>query len=132
MKSLKILSTAAVVLMALQPAFAGDVFVVAHSGVTLTVDEVREVFLGEKQFAGGVKLLPVENASLQADFQAKVLKVDAARYATIWSKKGFRDGLTPPPVRSSDAEVLAGVKANPGTVGYVSKPAPEVKLIGKF
>ena len=112
--------------------WAGDLFVVGHPSVTLSADEVREVFMGDKQFAGSVKLAPVENASLQADFQAKVLKVDAARYASIWSKKGFREGLTPPPARATDADVLSAIKANPGTLGYVSKPTPDVKVIQKY
>jgi len=113
-------------------AWAGDVYVVCHPSVTLSEAELREVFLGDKQFAGSVKLAPVENASLQADFLGKVMKVDATRYASVWSKKGFREGLTPPPVRGSDAEVMAAIKANPGTVGYVSKPSADVKVIQKF
>jgi len=113
-------------------AWAGDLFVVCSPSVTLSADEVREVFLGDKQFAGSTKLVPVENASLQAEFQAKVLKVDAARYASVWSKKGFRDGLTPPPVRTTDADVIGAIKANPGTVGYVSKATPDVKVIQKY
>ena len=112
--------------------WAGDLFVVGHPSATLSADEVREVFMGDKQFAGSVKLTPVENASMQADFQGKVLKVDAARYASVWSKKGFREGLTPPPVRATDADVLAAIKANPGTLGYVSKPSPDVKVIQKY
>lgn len=112
--------------------WAGDLFVVSHASVTLSADEVREVFMGDKQFAGSVKLVPVENASLQADFQGKVLKVDAARYASVWSKKGFREGLSPPPIRATDADVLAAIKANPGTLGYVSKPTPDVKVIQKY
>ena len=124
--------TPALLAAACVKSWAGDVYVVAHASVNLTPDEVREVFLGDKQFAGSVKLAPVENASLQGDFQAKVLKVDAARYASIWSKKGFREGLTPPPARATDADVLSAIKANPGTLGYVSKPTPEVKVIQKY
>jgi hypothetical protein len=111
---------------------AGDLYAVSHPSVTLSADEVREVFLGDKQFAGSVKLVPVENSSLQADFQARALKVDAARYGSIWSKKGFREGLSPPPLRASDADVISAIKANPGTIGYVSKPTPEVKIIQKY
>jgi ABC-type phosphate transport system substrate-binding protein len=126
-------SLAAVALLGLGLGTArADVVVVAHAGVNLTGDEVREVFLGDKQFAGSVKLVPIENASLQSEFQSKVLKVDANRYASIWSKKGFREGLTPPPVRASDQDVLAAVKSNPGTVGYVSKATPDVKVIQKY
>jgi hypothetical protein len=119
--------------LALHPAaWSAELFVVAHASVNLSADEVREVFLGDKQFAGSVKLAPVENASLQAEFQSKVLKVDGGRYASIWSKKGFRDGLTPPPVRSSDQDVIGAIKANPGTVGYVSKPSADVKVLQKY
>lgn len=127
----KFLCAAALSLGALA-AHAADVYAVCHPSVTLSEAELREVFLGEKQFAGSVKLAPVENAALQTDFLSKVLKVDATRYASVWSKKGFREGLTPPPVRGSDAEVLAAIKANPGTVGYVSKPSADVKVIQKY
>lgn len=123
---------AAVLGTAAASTWAGDLFVVGHASVTLSADEVREVFMGDKQFAGSVKLVPVENASLQADFQGKVLKVDAARYASVWSKKGFREGLSPPPMRATDTDVLAAIKANPGTLGYVSKPTPDVKVIQKY
>ena len=123
---------AAAAALAVVPALAADLYAVCHPSVTLSADELREVFLGEKQFAGSVKLAPLENASLQADFQAKVLKVDAARYASVWSKKGFRDGLTPPPVRGSDADILGAIKTNPGSVGYVSKPSADVKVIQKY
>lgn len=116
----------------LPAAWAADLYVVAHPGVTLSADEVRDVFVGEKQFAGAVKLVPLDNAALQADFQARALKLDAARYATLWSKKGFRDGLSPPAVRGTDNEVLASVKSTPGAVGYVSKPSADVKVINKY
>jgi hypothetical protein len=111
---------------------AGDIYVVTSASVSISSEDVREVFLGEKQFAGNTKLIPVENGSLQSDFQSRVLKVDAARYASVWAKKGFRDGLTPPPVRSSDADVISAIKANPGTIGYVSAPSPDVKVIQKY
>lgn len=110
-------------------AWAGDVIVIAHPGVTLSAEEVREVFVGDKQSAGGTKLQPMDNAAAQADFLAKVIKVDAGKYASIWAKKGFREGLNPPPVRSSDLEVIAAVKATPGAVGYVTKAPPDVKVL---
>lgn len=131
MRHIRIFAAAGLI-AALAPAWAADLFVVAHAGVNLTADEVREVFLGDKQFAGSVKLAPVENGSLQGEFQSRVLKVDANRYASIWSKKGFRDGLTPPPVRASDQDVINAVKSTPGTVGYVSKVTPDLKVIQKY
>jgi ABC-type phosphate transport system substrate-binding protein len=114
------------------PAWANDVIVIAHASVTLTADEVREVFTGEKQNAGATKLVPIDSGALQADFLAKVMKVDATKYASIWAKKGFRDGINPPAVRGSDAEVIAAVKSTPGAVGYVSKAPADVKVIQKY
>jgi ABC-type phosphate transport system substrate-binding protein len=114
------------------PALAADVYVIANSALTLSADDVRDVFLGEKQIAGGTKLTPMDNASLQAAFLEKVIKADAAKYGTIWTKKGFRDGLNPPTVKSGDAEVIASVKSNPGAVGYVSSAPAGVKVVQKY
>jgi ABC-type phosphate transport system substrate-binding protein len=114
------------------PAFAADLYVTANSALTLSADEVRDVFLGEKQIANGAKLTPMDNASLQPAFLEKVIKTDAAKYSTIWTKKGFRDGLNPPTVKSGDAEMIAAVKSTPGAVGYVSSAPAGVKVVQKY
>jgi hypothetical protein len=111
---------------------AGEVFVIANASLELTPEEVKEIFLGEVQFAGAMKLLPVDNASVQADFLARVLKMTGTRYQGAWTKKAFRDGLNAPPVKASDAEVLGFVKSSPGAIGYVSTPPVGVKIIGRF
>ncbi len=113
-------------------AWAGDVYVIANPAVSLSAEDIRDVFVGEKQLSSGTKLVPMDNASLQADFLAKVIKVDAAKYASIWTKKGFRDGLNPPPVKGSDTEVINAVKNTPGAVGYVSKATADVKVLQKY
>jgi hypothetical protein len=113
-------------------ATAADLVVIAHPGVTISADEVREVFVGEKQLAGGVKLVPLDNASAQADFLSKVVKVDSVKYQSIWTKKGFRDGLTAPSVKSGDQEVINVVKSTPGAIGYVSKASAGVKVIQAY
>lgn len=119
-------------LLGAQAASAGDIYLIANSGLQLTADEGRDVYLGEKQLAGNVKIVPFENSAVQADFLAKVLQMDPGKYSTLWTKKGFREGLNPPAVRASDLEVVASVKANPGGVGYVSSPPSGVKVIKKY
>ena len=74
----------------------------------------------------------MDNAAAQADFLAKVMKVEAAKYSTLWAKKGFRDGINPPPVRSSDSEVINAVKSTPGAVGYVTSASAGVNVIQKY
>jgi hypothetical protein len=76
---------------------AADLIVVCNlHGSSLTPSDVRDLFLGEKQFAGSLKLVPVGNSAAQALFLDKVLKMNAAKYAMTWAKKSFRDGLNPP------------------------------------
>ncbi|HEY6922450.1 MAG TPA: hypothetical protein VI653_03195 [Steroidobacteraceae bacterium] len=112
---------------------AGDIYVICHSGVSLTSADVRDVFLGEKQFIGSVKLLPADNSILQAAFLDKVIKMDAGKYSTSWTKKSFREGINPPPVKGSDAEALAYVKQTNGACSYVgSQPGGDVVVVGKF
>lgn len=109
-----------------------DVFVIANSSVQLTGAEVRDVFVGDKQLAGGVKLIPVDNANAQSQFLAKVMKVDVTKYESIWTKKSFRDGLVPPAMKSGDAEVLEYVKKTAGAVGYVGSAPNGVTVVQKF
>jgi hypothetical protein len=109
---------------------AGEV--VAHASVTLTADEIKEAYTGDKQLAGNVKLVPVDNASQQADFLAKVLQTDPAKYTARWTKKSFREGLVAPASKGSDAEVLAFVKSTPGAIGYVSGNAGGAKVLMKY
>jgi hypothetical protein len=114
------------------PAMAADVYVIANSALALGAEDIRDVFLGDKQIASGTKVIPIDNASLQKDFIEQALKIDGAKYNNIWTKKGFRDGLNPPPVKSGDAEVISAVKSTPGAVGYVASVPAGVKLIKKY
>jgi hypothetical protein len=132
MKQLKILLVIAAALVAAQ-AGAADLTVICASGVSLTAADIRGVFLGDKQFASGIKLAPADNKALQAVFLEKVLMMDAAKYTALWTKKSFRDGTTPPGMKNSDVEIIEYVKHTPGACGYVSGDAPAgTTLIGKF
>jgi hypothetical protein len=109
-----------------------DVYLVAHPSLQISADDAADAFTGEKQLAGSVKLVPMDNASVQEEFLAKALHTTAARYNTLWAKKAFRDGLNAPPVRPNDLDVLRVVRSTPGALGYVSAPAPGVTVIRKY
>lgn len=114
------------------PAAVADVYVIANNALALAPDEIRDAWLGDKQIAGGVKLVPLDNAAQQKEFLDKALHLDPARYNALWIKKGFRDGLNAPAVKSSDAEVIAAVKATPGAIGYVSAPPRDLKVLARY
>jgi len=120
---------AILLLLASQGANAGDIVVISNSETAVSADEIRDIFLGEKQFAGSIKLVVIDNAALQGGFLSKVMHMDAAKYNGIWTKKSFRDGLTPPAVKSGDAEVIEYIKRTPGAIGYVSTTPAGVKVI---
>ncbi|MBI3480458.1 MAG: phosphate ABC transporter substrate-binding protein [Nitrosomonadales bacterium] len=125
----KLCSVSLLVLLAAQSASAGDVVVISNPGTTISAGEVKDVFLGEKQFAGSIKLIPVDNSAAQGAFLSKFIEMDTAKYNGIWTKKSFRDGLTPPPVKTSDAEVVEYVKRTPGAVGYVGGNPSGVNIV---
>lgn len=111
-------------------ALAGEV--IANPSLDISAGDVKDVFLGEKQMAGSVKLVPVDNASQQDQFLPAVVGMDAAKYQGMWTKKSFRDGVNAPAVKGSDAEVAAFVKATPGAVGYVGSAPGGVKVLRKY
>ena len=124
----------AMLLVALSEGSRADQFVIANTSVSVSGDEVREVYLGEKQFAGELKLVPVDNAAVQSLFLSRVLRMTSARYETAWIKKSFREGLAIPPVRSGNIETIEFVRRTPGAVGYVAadKPPTGVVVITRF
>jgi hypothetical protein len=126
-----VLAVAGLVMLA-STARAADLYVIANSGTAIAAADVREIFLGEKQFAGSIKLVPVDNAAVQDQFLTKVMKLEATKYTASWTKKSFRDGVSPPAVKGSDADTIEFVKQTPGAVGYVGTSPTGVNIIGKF
>jgi hypothetical protein len=115
-------------------AYASDIFIVAHPDVYLTSRDIRDVFLGNKEFSADKRVVPVDNLAVQAQFTSKVLAMSLDRYNSIWIKKTFRDALNPPPVKANDGEVLEFIRRTKGAVGYLSS-APQghgIIIVGKF
>ncbi|HEX5093267.1 MAG TPA: hypothetical protein VFV84_11340 [Burkholderiales bacterium] len=114
------------------PAWAADIYLITHPGLTLTPAQAKEVFLGEKQFAGDQRVVPLDNASAQSEFVRKTFGIDVDKYRTIWTKKSFRDGLNPPAVKADDEAVLATVRSTPGAIGYVTSKPSGVTVLQKY
>ena len=113
-------------------AMAENVYVIAHPSVELSQFEVQQVYKGEQEFAGAIKLVPVDNAAVQSDFLDKAMHMDAGKYAALWIKKGFRAALTAPSTKSGDTEVINFIRNTRGAVGYVGAPSDDVKLLHKY
>jgi hypothetical protein len=132
-KWLALLCTAAVGSLWNANALAGEV--VAHPSVVLSVSEIRDLYLGDKQLLGDLRLVPLDNLAHQGDFLNKVLQTDPTRYAARWTKKAFREGLNAPLMRGSDAEIIAFVMATPGAVAYISSSvgiSRQIKVLQRY
>jgi hypothetical protein len=124
---------AAALLSALPTMTLADVFVIAHTGLAASAEDIRDIYTGEKEMLGSVKLRPLDNHAAQSEFLSKALSLNAGRYEALWAMKSFRDGLTPPAAKNSDEEVIAYVQATPGAIGYVtSAPPASVTVLRKF
>ena len=106
--------------------------VIAHPSVELSADQVRDLFLGEIQYSGRLRLVPVDNRDLQPEFLSRVLQTDERKYTARWTRKTYREGVAAPAVKPGDAEVAAFVRRTPGAVGYVAGPTPGVKVLHAF
>ena len=113
------------------PAIAASVlYVICNPSVDVAKDDLRDVFLGEKQFAGHVRLTPADNRAAQSVFLERVLKMAPAKYSTTWTKKSFRDGVNPPPVKGSNAETIEFVRHEVGACSYVTTaPGAGVRVV---
>lgn len=122
-----------ITVLAVTPSYAlAEGYVVAHSSVRVGASDIKDVFTGNMQFAGSVKLVPVDNGAIQGEFLAKMIRMDPDHYANVWAKKSFREGLTAPRIKSGDAEVLDFVKRTPGAIGYIGRQAAGVNVITQY
>jgi hypothetical protein len=114
----------------LADAHAGEV--IAHPSVQLTADEIRDVFLGEKRFAANIRLVPVDNSTLRAEFVSQVLQTDERTYTMRWTRLAKHQGAKPPAVLSSDKDVCSFVRSTPGAIGYVSQRTSGTTVLHDF
>jgi hypothetical protein len=112
---------------------AAEVYVICHPSVMLSAADLRDVFLGDKQFAEGTVISLSDNGAARETFLQRVLMMGVDKYRTAWTKKAFRDGVNPPTLSLSDAEALEYVKRAPGRCSYVTTPpGPGVTVVAQF
>ncbi len=119
LKSLAMVLFASAAWVAALPAICADIYVVTNSDMKLNSGDIREIYLGDREFTGNTRFVLVDNQAAQAEFAAKVLTMAVDRYNTLWIKKSFRDALNPPVQKATDAEVLEFVRKTQGAIGYV-------------
>ena len=98
--------------------------------------EVARFFLRQSlKWTDGQAVLPVDQSSRSAvreAFSRSVLKQPLPAVDTYWQRQIASGRALPPPVKTTDAEILAYVASSPGAIGYVvagMNLTPGVKLL---
>jgi ABC-type phosphate transport system substrate-binding protein len=87
-------------------------------------DEVARFFLRQSlKWGDGQAVLPIDQSvrsAVRDAFSRGVLRQPLPAVETYWQRQIASGRAVPPPVKTTDAEILAFVAGNPGAVGYVS------------
>lgn len=90
--------------------------------------QVATLFLDRtSRWKGGFAAAPVDQSltsPIREAFSKDVLGLTLPEVKNYWSKRMISAREFPPPVKSSDEEVIVDVAKNKGGIGYVSAAAP--------
>ncbi|MBI4368640.1 MAG: hypothetical protein HY547_00250 [Elusimicrobia bacterium] len=112
-------------LMASGSLWSKEIAIVAGPGFpasTLTREEARDIFLGEKVMLQGNRLRPLETKEpkgLRGLFFKAVLSVSEDGYQSYWIKKVFQDGGTPPSSLTGVEALVAALQTDHNALGFL-------------
>ena len=89
--------------------------------IKLSKSEVKAIFMGgaNSHDLKGVALTPENKARKQ--FNAKIIGMTESRIQSYWAQMRFSGRLTPPKEVESAEQMLDYLRANEGSVGYLSE-----------
>lgn len=88
---------------------------------TLSERDVRDIYMGEKKFFSGVKLMPIHYAEgpVKDTFLSLVVRLTPKEYKLHWTKKIFQEGASAPAIERRSPDVIRAVAKEKGAIGYV-------------
>jgi ABC-type phosphate transport system substrate-binding protein len=111
------------------PAASTAFRVIVHhevKGARISRSVLSSIFLKQApRWGDGSVILPVDQSvrsDVRRTFSGDVLQQGVAEVQLYWQRK-MSAGVVPPPVKSSDEDVVAFVAATPGAIGYVTAAA---------
>ena len=88
---------------------------------------LSSIFLKQApRWGDGSPVQPVDQSMrsrIRQSFVADVMGQPMVEVQIYWSRK-MATGVTPPPVKQTDDDVIAFVAATPGAIGYISSATP--------
>ena len=88
---------------------------------------LTSIFLKQApRWGDGRPVLPVDQSvrsPVRQKFSGDVLQQGIVQVQVYWQRK-MAAGVTPPPVKTTDEEIVSFVASTPGAIGYVSASTP--------
>jgi len=88
---------------------------------------LSSIFLKQSpKWGDGSPVLPIDQSvqsPVRRSFSNDVLQQGVVAVQVYWQRK-MSNGVIPPPVKTSDEEVVSFVASTPGAIGYVSAATP--------
>jgi len=95
-------------------------------GARISREALSSIFLKQApKWNDGSAILPVDQSvrsQVRRSFSGDVLMQGIPEVQIYWQRRMSR-GVTPPPVKATDDDVVAYVASTPGAIGYVSSTA---------
>ncbi len=96
-------------------------------GAHISRSALSSIFLKQApRWSDGSAIKPVDQSvrsTVRKSFSGDVLAQGIVEVQIYWQRR-MSLGTTPPPVKTSDEEVVSFVASTPGAIGYVSSSAP--------
>lgn len=96
-------------------------------GTQIPRSALTSIFLKQApRWSDGSSVLPVDQSvrsEVRRSFCGDVLQQGIVQVQVYWQRK-MANGVTPPPVKTSDEEIVSFVASTPGAIGYVSAMTP--------
>jgi len=123
---------AAVVFLIAAPVVSADVSyrVIVHpqvKGNQIPRTALSSIFLKQApKWADGQAVQPIDQSvqsTVRRRFSNDVLGQGVVAVQVYWQRR-MSDGMIPPPVKTSDEEIVSFVASTPGAIGYISSATP--------
>ena len=138
--ALLLVLAAAVLAVGVLPVASADATfrVIVHpqvKGTQIPRAALTSIFLKQaSKWGDGTTVMPVDQSlrsPVRRSFSNVVLQQGLVEVQTFWQRK-MSNGVIPPPVKTSDEDIVSFVASTPGAIGYVSSSTPlpdSVKMV---
>lgn len=106
---------------------ASGFHIIVHASnptASMTRKQISNLFLKKTgKWPSGDKVLPVDlpdDSAVRAEFTRAIHGKSVAAIKGYWAKSVFSGRASPPPIKSSEAEIVAYVENHAGAVGYLA------------